>query len=425
MIRRLSPHSHRPPRQRGIALILSMLMIVVMTAFSMEFNYNSYVDNLSSYHYKDDTRSYYLAKSGVRTYGLLLIFARQLSSNSMLSGMLQSFGITIDGPDMMCRSLPFLDTAMLRALQNFGGGSLDEDEESGLLGLLGMGEGGSEDSNIRSRGDTSELEGEQESLRRKLLEFEGDFKVDCSDESSKIDLNGFANNRWAGLPIDQHPTAQMIYGLVSPPEYDPLFEERLKMDRWELIGNIKDWVDLDDQRSGIWGGDENSLYDKYEPRYRSKSAPFDSVEELRMVAGVTDEVWATFGSAFSIHTRNFKINVNAASPAMIRALVRAYTDPTLVNDQKLDNEIIPLLMAERMFLPGPFRNSSDFISRVKSKGIAFTTPEAEQQLKSLLSTDSKVFRLTSTGYVNDSTRTIDTVVRVSSNGVSYLEWKER
>jgi hypothetical protein len=96
-----------------------------------------------------------------------------------------------------------------------------------------------------------------------------------------------------------------------------------------------------------------------------------------------------------------------------------------VNDQKLDNEIIPLLMAERMFLPGPFRNSSDFISRVKSKGIAFTTPEAEQQLKGLLSTDSKVFRLTSTGYVNDSTRTIDTVVRVSSNGVSYLEWKER
>jgi len=404
-----------------------MLMIVVMTAFSMEFNYNAYVDNLSSYHYKDDTRSYYLAKSGVRTYGLLLVFARQLSSNSMLSGMLQSFGIDIDGPDMMCRSLPFLDTAMLRALQNFGGGSLDDEEESGLLGLIGLGGDDATDSNpdIRARGATDETDGEEEGLRRKLLEFEGDFKVDCSDESSKIDLNGFANSRWAGLPIDQHPTAQMLYGLLSPPEYDPLFEDRLKMDRWELIGNIKDWVDVDDQRSGVWGGDENSLYDKYEPRYRAKNAPFDSVEELRLVAGVTDEVWSTFGTAFSIHTRNFKINVNAANASMIRALVRAYTDPTLVNDQKLDNEIIPILMAERMFLPGPFRNSSDFINRVKSKGIVFVSPEAEQQLKGLLSTDSKVFRLTSTGYVNESTRAIDTVIRVSSNGVSYLEWKER
>jgi len=427
MIRRPTPDSARSRPQRGIALILAMLMIVVMTAMSMEFNYNSYVDNLSSYHYKDDTRAHYLAKSGVRTYGLMLVFARQLSSNSIASGMLQSFGINIDGPDMMCRSLPFLDTAMLRALQNFGGGSLDDEEKSGLLGLVGLGGDDEKPGTppIRARGATDELDEEQEGLRRKLLEFEGDFKVDCADESSKIDLNGFANTRWAALPIDQHPTAQMIYGLLAPPEYNPLFEDRLKMDRWELIGNIRDWVDIDDQRSGIWGGDENSIYNNFEPRYRAKNAPFDSVEELRMVAGVTDEVWSTFGSAFSIHTRNFKINVNAADAAMIRALIRAYTDPTLVNDQMLDNEVIPLLMAERMFLPGPFRSSGDFINRVKSKGIAFVSPEAEQQLKGLLSTDSKVFLLSSTGYVNESTRTIDTVIRVSSNGVSYLDWKER
>jgi hypothetical protein len=82
-------------------------------------------------------------------------------------------------------------------------------------------------------------------------------------------------------------------------------------------------------------------------------------------------------------------------------------------------------MAERMFLPGPFRNSSDFIGRIKSKGIAFASPEAETQLKGLISTDSKVFLLSSTGYIAESTRTIDTVIRVSSNGVSYLDWKER
>jgi general secretion pathway protein K len=428
MIRRPKSRANRSLHERGIALILAMLMIVVMTAFAMEFNYNSYIDNLSSYHYKDDTRAYYLAKSGVRTYGLLLVFARQLSSNSIASGMLASFGINIDGPDMMCRSLPFLDTAMLRALQNFGGGSLDDKEKSGLMGLMGM-DGGEDDkpgaAPVRARGATDELDGEEEGLRRKLLDFEGDFKVDCSDESSKIDLNGFANPRWMALPIEQHPTAQMIYGLFAPPEYDPLFEDRLKMDRWELIGNIKDWVDVDDQRSGIWGGDENSIYNNYEPRYRAKSAPFDSVEELRMVAGVTDEVWSTFGAAFSIHNKNFKINVNAADAAMIRALIRAFTDPTLVNDQMLDNEVIPMLMAERMFLPGPFRSSSDFINRVKSKGVAFVSPEAEQSLKGLLSTKSRVFLLSSTGYVNESTRTINTVIRVSSNGVSYLDWKER
>ena len=228
----------------------------------------------------------------------------------------------------------------------------------------------------------------------------------------------------AALPVDRHPTAQMIYGLISPPEYDPLFEERLKMDRWELIGNIKDWVDADGDRSGLWGGDEDGLYDDYEPRYRSKNSRFDSVEELRMVAGVTDEVWSTFGDHFSIHTRNYKINVNAAEAPVIRALIRAHTDPTLVLDQTLDNEIVPLLMAERAFLPGPFRNSGDFINRVKAKGIVFTSPEVETSLKSLISTDSRVFRLRATGYVNESTRTIDATIRVGNSGVSYLEWKE-
>ena len=59
------------------------------------------------------------------------------------------------------------------------------------------------------------------------------------------------------------------------------------------------------------------------------------------------------------------------------------------------------------------------------QGIAFASPEAETQLKGLISTDSKVFLLSSTGYIAESTRSIDTVIRVSSNGVSYLDWKER
>ncbi|MEE2829009.1 MAG: hypothetical protein VX498_07470 [Myxococcota bacterium] len=424
--------SPRPPSrpkslpQRGVALILALLMVVVMTAYSTEFNYSAYINNLSSYHYKDDTRAYYLSKSGIRTYGMLLVFAKQLSGNQMAAGLLAQLGLNIDGPDMLCRSLPFLDTALLRAITQMGGASSEEDK-SGLLGLLGIGGGENEQeqqTEFKTRGATDETEEDQEGLRRKLLEFEGDFKVECQDESAKIDLNGFANTRWTALPVQQHPIGQMIFGLVAPPEYNPLFEDRLKIDRWELIGNIKDWVDTDSQRAGIWGGDEDSLYDDFEPRYRAKNSRFDSVAELRMVAGVTDEVWSTFGENFSIHTRNYKINVNAASPTVIRALIRAHTNPLLVSDQVLDNEVVPLLMAERSFIPGPFRNANDFISRVKAKGVAFTDAETENQLKGLLATDSRVFRLRATGYVNDSTRTIDATVRVSSRGVQYLEWRE-
>jgi len=212
---------------------------------------------------------------------------------------------------------------------------------------------------------------------------------------------------------------------MSPPEYDPLFEERLKMDRWELIANMKDWVDLDSDRSGLWGGDEDALYDDYEPRYRSKNARFDSLEELRLVAGVTDEVFETFGPSLSIHTRNFKVNVNSASPQMLRALLRAFTDPTLVTDQRLDTEIVPLLVAERSFLPGPFRNRNDFINRVKAKGVVFLSDQAESQLRGLVATNSRVFKLTATGYVNESVSTVEATVRVGKTSMKYREWKEK
>ena len=57
MIRRI-PRQVRSLWERGVALILALLMMVVMISWSVEFNYNAYVQNLSSYHYKDDTRAY-------------------------------------------------------------------------------------------------------------------------------------------------------------------------------------------------------------------------------------------------------------------------------------------------------------------------------------------------------------------------------
>jgi type II secretory pathway component PulK len=429
--------------RRGIALILALVMVVLMTAFAVEFNYNTHVQNLSAYHYRDSTRSYYLAKGGLRIYGMLLIFGRQLEGNQMIAAMIQQFGLNIDGAAMLCRSVPFLDTAMLRYLTGTGG-SVDDEEKEGLMGLLGLG-GDESDETItppplpsasdqaaardrreraeRERGYIDETD-EGGSERRRLMDFEGDFKVDCADESSKVDINGFSSNTWASRPLEQHPTAMMLFGMMSPEEYDPLFEERLKMDRWELIANIKDWVDPDTQRSGLWGGDEDSLYDDFDPRYRSKNTRFDSLEELRLVAGVNDEVYETWAPSLSVHTKNYKVNVNSASPQMIRSLIRAFTDPMLVPDIRLDTEVVPLLIAERMFLPGPFRNGTDFINRVKAKGIVFD-PAAEQALKGLVTTKSRVFRLTATGYVNESTSTIETTIRVNSSSIRTLEWRER
>ncbi len=423
ILRQYTGGGHRQrPGQEGFALLMALILVVLITAFVTDFNYKSRVDIITAGHGRDDQRAGYLAKSGVRTYGLLLVMGRQVGRNPMAAGFLSSMGLNLDGAAMVCRSLPFLDTAMLRFMTQIGGGMMSDDEQDGLLSLLGSGDDankGEEDRAAPERGeiDTGE-EGGQEGLKRDLLAFEGDFRVDCVDESSRIDLNGFGNQTWAGYTLQQHPTALMLYGLMAHEDYNPLFEERLKMDRWELIGNIRDWVDPDSQRSGLWGGDEDALYDDYEPRYRSKNGRFDTLEEVQMVHGVSDEVWSLFNESLSVHTQNFKINVNSSSPEMIRALIRAYSDPAIVPMQLID-EKLPELMAERIFMP--YARNTDFISRVQAKTI---TLREVNRLKSIISTDSKVFRLKSTGYVNESTYTTLAVIRVNNNGVRYLLWKE-
>ena len=299
--------------------------------------------------------------------------------------------------------------------------------------MVGLG-GGDSGVDVPQRGEVNSLgSNTQPSLRRGLLDFEGDVKVHCADETAKLDLNGLAEPSFFTLPLQQHPVALMLFGQFSPEEYDPLFEERLKIDRWELIANIKDYIDADTQRSGTFGGDEGRSYDDFEPRYEPKDKLFDTVQEVRMVAGVTDEVFGTFGEGWSVHNRSYQVNVNTANPTILRALVRALTDPGIVSDQLIDARM-PSLAVQRQIIP--FRNADGFEAAVRDGFQSLTGPaipglplnpdqNIRDRIKRLIKTKSNTFRLTSTGYYGDSARTMDVTVRMRRDKPRYLDWRER
>ena len=416
--------------QRGVALLLVLIMIVLMTAFVSEFNFTSRTKIISSMHMRDDAKAEYLAKSGIRIYGVLLIFGQQIAGNQMVAGMLSGLGINLDGASMICKNIPFLDTAMLRFLKGMAGPNIGDEEEEGLMALMGFG-GDSESAPIRGEVD---YEGEDEfTVRRGWLDFDGDFKVDCTDESARIDVNGFSKATWAQLPIEQHPIGLMLNGLFRAEQYDPLFEERLKMDRWELIGNIKDFIDSDDQRSGFFGGDEGSLYDDFEPRYRPRNKQLDTLDELNFVAGVTDEVYQTFNNALSVHPKSYKINVNAAPTHVLAAVMRAFADPMVAN-QTIQTKAMAMSLIR---VWSPFRNADAFLQMMEGPTPDIFAgmlpldpvpiqPEMRNTLKTLLGTDSRVFKLTSTGYLGDSERVIEATIRVDKRRAKmvFLDWKE-
>jgi general secretion pathway protein K len=100
----------------------------------------------------------------------------------------------------------------------------------------------------------------------------------------------------------------------------------------DIAAAVADWLDPDvDAR--VPGGAEDLEYLKRSPPYRAANAPFVSVSELRLVRGVTPEVYAKLAPLVTALPEFTAINVNTAPPGVILALYPA------LDDQKLHNLI--------------------------------------------------------------------------------------
>lgn len=401
--------------ERGIALIMVLSMMVFLTAFIVEFAYQSRVDYLQAAHYRDKVKAHYLAQSGVRIYTLFMAFAQTAANNPMI----QQYGgmLGIDIGDKLWQQLPFIDTAFLR--MGMGGGleAYEDTEEGFNLGAL---EGGRQEFDIpeqmQERIDR-EIERDDTALTRSFLGFEGDFRADINDEDGKLNINALADSTRPDLRTD--PFALAMYGLMADDRYDEMFEERNEFDRWELIANIKDFIDTDEQGSGIIGGYEDSLYDDSDlwgRDFEPKNVKFDSLDEVQLVAGVNDEIYMTFGPAWTIYGNN-KINITTCSPAVLFALVRAFADYT-VSDQMIHEAVGDMTMLK---LFGGLTTES-MLSTLAAKGITLTDANA---LKGLIKTNSRTFTIVSTGYVGDVEASIEVVMNFNGGRYKILSWQER
>ncbi len=125
------------------------------------------------------------------------------------------------------------------------------------------------------------------------------------DESGKVPLN----------LVDQAILQQILVNLgVSADEAS------------QIADSILDWRDEDDEHRV--GGAESDYYLDLPRPYLAKNAPFDSLDELRLVKGVRDELF--FGgeahplglvNLFSVYNREPTLNVRSASPEVMRAVL--------------------------------------------------------------------------------------------------------
>ena len=96
------------------------------------------------------------------------------------------------------------------------------------------------------------------------------------------------------------------------------------LDRWEVIANLKDWIDSDTTRSGTQGGYEDDLYNRLDDPYRAKNAPLDTKAEMRLVDGWQYDLYERYSDRLTVYgDPNGKVNITTADDPLIEGIIRA------------------------------------------------------------------------------------------------------
>ena len=408
--RRRIGRGRRRRGERGIALVMVLAMVVFLTAFIVEFSYQSRVQFLQGANYRDSVQAVYLAKSGVQIYTLFMVFCQQIASNPLVQQYAGQFGLDLG--DKLWQQLPFIDTAFLRAA--LGGVMIDADEFN--LGSLESGDLQFEFDEATEERIDAAIERDSTALTRSFLGFEGDFRAEINDEDGKVNINALAD--FSGQDMRLSPSALAMYGMMADEAHDDMFDLRNEFDRWELIANIKDFIDTDTTQSSMMGGYEDSLYSDAEVwgrEFKPKNIKFDSLDEVQLVAGVSDEIYLTFGPHWTIYGNN-KVNITTCNPAVLYGLIRAFAEYS-VNDM-LIQECVGEIQVMRML---NMLTTESFMATIDAKGILLTDRSA---LQGLIKTNSRHFTISSTGYVGDVEKTVEVVMYFPGARYQVLAWKE-
>ncbi len=434
--------------ERGVALIIAVISIAILTAVATEFMYSSRVDLQMAANQRDDIRAYYMARSGIGLARLMLSFQKQLDNIQLppglmemlggggLSGLLgggangagqaQTGGVNAPAPtglNIELWKLARVDCYMLQGLVDTSGEGVDSDD-------LGRRPEDSEAPAVNP--ETGEIAAP--SGQRDFGGFNGCFDVKIEAENTKINLNGL------GVPNGSFHRA---LALLSEKKFEYLFDEpdanRVETSPQDLLMAVQDWVDEDKAGSTVdltgaslsplrpGFSDENMGYSRYEPEYEAKNALFDSLDEVFMVHGMNDRIMAAFRDRFTVYPDwNKPANINSDDPllqvAAIQAIARNPNDAHL-RDPVFMSQVLKSIQMAKAFSFFGF-SAKDFIAIVQAHGIEIN-PQAATGSSPIITDKNDTFTLKSTGEAGAIKKTITAVVRMDQGGLGRLVyWRE-
>lgn len=309
---------------KGVALVVVLAAVAVLTAVAMDLSYNTNVNYHLAKGEADRLKSYYLAKSAYNFMLVELKFDRLFQRVVQSQNLGQYLGSNAQLP--LCQQFP-MSTGLLRAV--FSGG--------GLEALTGGKDAKSETETSEDEDDLEKMKSSasisDEKSAEEFLKFEGDFDGECVDESTKVSLNGFVGlattSTTEGLasPFDQYRS--YLFRFLSRPQFEELFKAadvRIS----EVVANVGDWVDTNTQMSGAGGrggGSEDMLYGKAGVTYPVRNGKLLTLLEAYLIDGVVDDWFAPMIDMFTIYGDG-KVGICTASQVIVQSIIWRYVDST-------------------------------------------------------------------------------------------------
>ena len=226
---------------------------------------------------------------------------------------------------------------------------------------------------------------------------EGEVSVTIEDEERKIDLNRLM------LPNGNAPDERRL--AVFQRLLDTLGIDRAIADA------VVDWLDNDENPRV--GGAESSYYLGLPNPYRAKNDLFDTIGELRLVRGVTADVFEKLLPFVTVSSSGM-VNINTAPKEVLMSLSagKDLAEGGAI-DSKTADEIIAYRVDHPFTVASQIGNVSPFLRDLYARTL----------IREILDVRSTYFHVRSSGDVGGTVRTIDAIGIRAGNELQWRFWR--
>ena len=285
----VSSHDHDTSNhsKKGVAFLIAVMMTAMMMIFMSDLLLNSALGVRMAVAQRDNLKAEYMAKSGFNL-GLMLLTGDFYKDIYVYEVMGER------GQAGMGGMLSWSDSP--------------DDIWAQLNGLPISGESVEMVSQFQENFDLSKVSDSK--ILDGLQLFDGSFDINIVDESSKINVN------FCGV-FKGKVCKDILKSFMQCPA-EAAYLEKEKVETEEVIANIADWIDINDRVSpGANGGSsEEDPYSDRVPDQGPKNAQLDSLDELKQIAGWSDDLH----TIFSPYLRCFLNHLLKIIPRLLQTL---------------------------------------------------------------------------------------------------------